>query len=104
MNINNSPSIAELKALISCADDEAGHHVLWVDALGEVHLTTLPADMTPVGFEASQPSMRARFGTFDQGNDYVGPGAAADEAWMNSLYVKLKSIVLTNMNQYLDEY
>lgn len=104
MNINTIPTLSQLKTLFASADDEAGHHVLWVGADGAVHLDALPDDVNPVSFEESKPSMRARFETFAQGSGYVGPEAAEDDAWMNRLLRKLSSIELTEKSQYFDHY
>lgn len=53
MNLNTNPILAQLQALTQQADDEAGNHILWVDQKGEVHLSLIPEDMTPNGFEDS---------------------------------------------------
>jgi len=39
MNLNNNPSIEELRILFSEADDFSGHHVLWVDNASEVSIS-----------------------------------------------------------------
>ena len=41
MNLNNKPTKHQLQALLLACDDTAGHHVLWVDHLGEVQITLL---------------------------------------------------------------
>ncbi|MGU7780669.1 hypothetical protein [Burkholderia sp. PU8-34] len=89
MNLNNSPSIEELRAVFAAADDELGHHVLWVDTSGQVHLSALPEELGPVGFEKSQPTMRMRYETFQGGNGYVGAEAAADDRFMKEIFVAL---------------
>lgn len=89
MNLNTNPILAQLQALTQQADDEAGHHILWVDQKGEVHLSLIPEDMTPNGFEDSRPSMRLRYETCGQGNGYVGLEAAADVSMMSRLLTSL---------------
>lgn len=89
MNLNNSPSIDQLKYLFASADDDAGNHVLWVSQSADVLLSAIPYSLTPVGFERSQASMRMRYETFDRGNDYVGAAAASDEEFMARLFASL---------------
>lgn len=86
MNLNKNPKFDELKALIEQCDDSAGHHILWVDNLGEVYISLLPEGLTPVGFEESCDEMRMRYETFTMGADYVGPNAAQDVRHVTSLF------------------
>jgi hypothetical protein len=51
MNLNSNPTIADQCALFAAANDSAGHHVLWVDNLGEVHLSCIPTGLSPAGFK-----------------------------------------------------
>ncbi|QVL49070.1 MAG: hypothetical protein KFB96_00570 [Thiocapsa sp.] len=90
MNLNNSPTIEQLAALVAECDDGAGHHVLWVDRDGDVHISTVPKHLSPVGFEQATPEMKLRNETFAQGNDYVGPNAAKDERLISDLLKSLK--------------
>jgi hypothetical protein len=108
MNLNTSPTIAQLQALTQSADDAAGNHILWVDMQGDVHLSLVPVHLSPNGFEDSQPTMRVRYETCGQGNGYVGPQAAADVSSMNRL---LNSLVKEWVNlkpsasaQYVDSW
>lgn len=86
MNLENNPTIAQLAAMLTECIDEDHHHIVWVDTDGDVHLTSLPDDMTPLGYERSQPTMRVRFETLQAGKDWVGPDAAADEKWVEELF------------------
>ena len=51
MNLDNNPTMDELRDLLRPLDDRAAHHVLWVDRTGEVHITpmekTWPAPKKP---------------------------------------------------------
>lgn len=47
MNLNKNPTVRQLKDLFRVADDEAGHHILWVNKEGDVRVTLLPGDVTP---------------------------------------------------------
>lgn len=79
MNLNNNPTKEQLQDLLRAADDGAGHHILWVDNVGEVRVTLLPTNVTPSSWERAFPTTRLRFETFCEGNGYVGPDAADDE-------------------------
>jgi hypothetical protein len=85
MNLEKKPTIDELRALIGVCDDLAGHHVLWVAKNGDVHITRVPKNQTP----PVQPDMQLRYETFEAGNEYVGPKAAADDDWINELFEAL---------------
>ena len=86
MNLENDPTIDELRDLLRNCDDRAGHHVLWVARNGDVHLSRVPKDTTPVGFQDAEPEMQLRYETFQAGNEYVGPDAADDTAWVTELF------------------
>src|ERR1700677_3323874 len=86
MNMNKNPTVEELRELIRAWDDLAGHHVLWVAKNGDVHVSEVPKDMTPVGFQEDQPDMQLRCETFEAGNEYVGPEAAEDGDWIKQLF------------------
>jgi hypothetical protein len=90
VNLNNHPTPEELRDLIRGHDDLAGHHVLWVRKNGEVVVSLIPRDQTPVGFQAPPPDMQMQFEPFLAGNEYVGPEAAADEEWVNDLFDRLR--------------
>lgn len=89
MNLENHATKEELADLIRPCKDHDGHHVLWVTKTGDVRISMVPHDRTPVGFELDQPSMQLRFETFEAGNDYVGPDAADDEGWVSDLFNRL---------------
>ena len=89
MNLNSNPTIEQLRELIRRCDDSAGHHVLWVKKSGDLELTKIPEDQTPVGFEKAHPDMQIRFETFQAGNEYVGPEAADDDEWIAELFDSL---------------
>lgn len=90
MNLNSNPTLSQLSALHSTCNDEAAHHVLWVDNKGEVRVTPLPEDINPAGFEDRFPTTVLRYETAQAGNGYVGPGAAADTEFMGRLFASLQ--------------
>src|SRR2546421_13074003 len=89
MNLNHNPTKEQLRELIKRCDDSAGHHILWVKKNGEVQLSRVPKDRTPVGFEQGHPEMQLRSETFLAGNEYVGPEAAEDDEWVSELFDRL---------------
>lgn len=93
MNLNSRPSLAQLQGIFAVADDAEGHHVLWIDTEGAVHLDALPLEMGPLEFEKiNAATMQMRFQTLDCGNDYVGPNAAQDLDWMRSVLEALTEV------------
>ena len=86
MNVECNPRIEELRALIKACNDNAGHHILWVAKNGDVHVSRVPKDKTPVGYEEATPDMQFRYETFEAGNEYVGPEAAEDNEWVHELF------------------
>jgi hypothetical protein len=91
MNLNQTPTKDQLKALLSAAHDDDDHHILWVDISGEVRVTPLGDEITPAGWEGKQPSTALRYETFVAGNGYVGADAAADDSHVDRLYRSLVS-------------
>ena len=89
MNMNSNPTMDDLRALFSSRNDDECHHILWVRNDGEVLLSGVPEELTPVGFEQNTPEMEMRYETFVQGNQYVGKGAAQDDAFMERIYKSL---------------
>ena len=86
MNLSQNPTQAELRALFAAADDEAGHHILWVDTDGQVHLTLLDETTVLTEFTKAYPTTRLRFEAFCVGNSSVGPDAANDVEHINRYY------------------
>jgi hypothetical protein len=90
MNIQN-PSIEDLRAIIADADDQAGHHIVWLSLGGNVHVTRLIGEL-PIEWEKrNENQYKFRLASFAQGNGYVGPEAAQDEGWMREMLDKLKA-------------
>lgn len=92
MNMQNNPTVVQLAALFAQVDDEAGHHCLWIDRAGDVRVDSIPEDLSPNGFEASKPTMAARFETFVCGNGYVGQEAAEDSAYIEEKFNQLVDV------------
>ena len=88
MDISKATSVHELRVLVAACDDTAGHHCVWVDRDGIVHIDAIREDLGPVEFEASHP-MAVRFPTYEQGGGYVGPAAADDDVHIAYIYKEL---------------
>jgi hypothetical protein len=91
MNLNDSPTLEQFRALLREHDDLAGHHVLWVRKDGEVMLTCLPE----IGTERKPPTyehrdMKIRYDTFQRGRGYVGEEGASEDWWMPLLFEKMR--------------
>lgn len=84
MNLNDNPTMDELRDLLRPWDDRAAHHVLWADHTGEVHITEMErkAWRPPPPPQDVLDKAVVRFETFWAGKGYVGPEAAADDEWL----------------------
>jgi hypothetical protein len=89
MNLNDNPTIEELRELIRGCDDWAGNHVLWVKKTGDVVLSRLPKGQNSLEFQKTQPDMQMRVETFGAGKEYVGPEAADNQEWTLALFDRL---------------
>lgn len=87
MNLNNNPTMDQLRDLLRVCDDRAGRHVMWVDRTGEVWITLIPGDVTD--FVTSRSDLQMWFRVFVPGQDYVGPSAADDIGWVEDLFFAL---------------
>lgn len=91
MNLDNNPTVDQLRDMVRKCDDSAGHHALWVHKNGDVEISRVPTKEDPPSFEEAHPDTQLRFETFEAGNEYVGPDAADDNAWMSELFERLTS-------------
>ncbi len=91
MNLNDNPTIEELREMIRPCNDWAGSHVLWVKKTGEVVLSRIRWDHPSAEFQRAQPDMQMRVETFGAGKEYVGPEAADNQEWMSELFGRLLS-------------
>jgi hypothetical protein len=105
MNMAANPTRPQLDGLIATADDEAAHHMLWLDFQGGVHLTALPNDLTPAGFAKTNSNVvKFRLETFNRGNGYVGLEAVKDKRWMERLFIALDQAWKMDETGYCDEF
>lgn len=85
-SLAEEPSMAALKRMVASLDDQAGHHIVWVDHQGGVHATCLPPGEAPARWMRANHDRVLFMETYSVGNGYVGPEAAEDERWMGQLY------------------
>ena len=105
MNLANKPTSAELADLLARCDDKAASHVLWVTFAGDVHVDPLPPQLSPAGFERQhERDLKFRWETLHQGNDYVEPNAARDNAWVAKLFAELKHMWENDFGGYSDNW
>jgi hypothetical protein len=88
MNLNNNPTTDQLRELLRACDARAGHHVMWVDHTGEVHITPISGD-DPTDFVQGHPDVRMWLREFAEGESFVGPVAADDKGWVEDLFYAL---------------
>ena len=88
MNLNNNPTVDQLRDLLRPWDDRAAHHVLWVDRSGEAHITEMErkAWRPPPPPQEVLDNAAVRFETFWAGNGFVGPEAAASDEWITDAF------------------
>ena len=77
MNMNQRPTITQLRRLVAAANDSAGQHVMWIGTDGAVNLTTLRAGhAVDLWVERMAGQIRHRVATFQAGERYVGAAAS----------------------------
>jgi hypothetical protein len=107
VNLNENPSLDELKEMFASCNDDAGHHVLWIDKFGEVNLSVIPKDLTPAAFQKETTQMQIRNEAFIQGSKYVGISASKDQGFMEKIYDNIrknwasveKKVVVVNIDE-----
>lgn len=104
MNLNESPTIGQLQALVEACDHSKAHHVLWVSNNGDVQISVGPWD------DANPPlaDARLRYETFSQGSGNVGRDAASDTNHMTKLFSSLqeqwRNVGTGNDTVYVDQF
>src|SRR3954447_628935 len=86
MNLNDSPTLEQFRALLREHDDLSGHYVLWVRKDGEVMLTCLPKSNPRKPPTYDHPDMKIRYDTFPVGYGYVGERAEDDWWFAGEIY------------------
>lgn len=96
MDLTKNPTSEQLAQLLAAADDNEGHHVLWVDLKGVVHL-----DLEE-NFDDENPQVRFRYEGYLAGNGYTGPEAAADTDHVKELLASLIKDWTSGATGYVD--
>ena len=103
MNLNNNPTMDELRNLVAGCDDGACSHIVWVEKNGDVHIEPNPEHILPKHWD-DRPSLQFRLETLDRGNGYVGPDAANDEEWVERLFKGLVDNWARGTQGYCDQF
>ncbi|QJW97452.1 hypothetical protein [Frigoriglobus tundricola] len=85
MNLDNNPTMEQLRDLFRACDDRYGRHIAWVDRNGEVRIEPVPGGDVP-GFVRGHTDLKMWLRVFEPGHDYVGPGAAEDTGWVEDVF------------------
>jgi len=89
MNMNNNPTVEDLRALIYACDDSSGHHILWVDRFGEVRFALITNETPAKWVTRMEDKILFRYESYAVNNDYVGKNAASDDKHVFSLFKEL---------------
>ena len=89
MNLNENPTVEQLREMVQSCDDHAGDHIIWVDNVGEVTISCVPRKLPISEFEKAHPDLKIRVERCAIGKEYVGEQAANDADWISELYQSL---------------
>lgn len=96
-------SFAEIRDLLIGCDDNSGHHLLWVEESGAIHLDRLDRGECPVVFARKLGSrMRFRLEMFPRGLGYTGPNAAADVEHVRHVCAVINAACRQNRTGFVD--
>jgi hypothetical protein len=103
MNMNQNPTINDLAAVLRQCNDKSGHHIMWVDFAGNVRVSQVPEELTPIGFIQSLGNqVKFRYETWVRGNGYVGHAAVTDQRYLEEQLHYLKRDWASNQTGYID--
>lgn len=103
MNMNQNPTITDLAAILKQCDDKSSHHIMWVDFAGNVQVSQVPEELSPIGFiQTLGDQVKFRYETWVRGNGYVGPEAATDQRFLEQELKYLKRDWDSNATGYID--
>lgn len=90
MNMNTSPSLDQLKSLITQCDDSRAGHLLYAKSDGEVRILRFIDDSYVAGWIDDNPDdIRIRFEFYPRGQGYVGNRALGRTGWVERIYTAL---------------
>lgn len=90
MNLNDNPTVDQLRDLLRPWNHRTAHHVLWVDRGGEVHVTPMEKKTRrppPPPPEVLDNAL-VYFEPFWAGNGYVGPDVS--DEWVTDALDQLR--------------
>lgn len=87
MNLYKRLTRPQLRKLLASLNDKAGHHRLWVDQDGEVHVDTI-AETIPMSTWLNKRMAEAKYicETWPCRSGRVGPEAAENEALVEEVF------------------
>jgi len=105
LNLAAGVNFEAFRDLIAAQNDDAGHHSLWVDRDGAIHLDIVPKHLSPAMYEGEIDNrMQFRYETFEQGLGYMGPGAAEDARFVEDLLHGLQRDWNARAAGYIETY
>lgn len=106
MNLANNPTKDQLKQVLSMGSNpDIFHYVLWVDHQGNVYLSAVSQDETPVQFyKTNESKIKFRLETFARGSSKIGTEAVNDTEWVQKLFDALVRLWNSNSRGYCDMY
>lgn len=105
MNLNDNPSMNQLKNILASCDDQAGKHFVWVSHEGNVSIDLIPHDISFGEYlETINNHLQFRFPCYIQGNGYVGVDAANTNIWVSTLFNDLLHHWSNNSSGFQDSY
>lgn len=88
-------TLEEFQKLIASADDSRDNQIR-ITKDGRIYISE-----GVVGAKDIE-DLHSRYETYDAGNDYVGPNAAQDEAYVKRLYEEVKRDWVSGRKGYID--
>ena len=95
----------QFAAVVATIDDNAAHHIVWVDLTGYVHISAFPWGAgSPATWQKDQHDLKFRIETLCCGAGYMGKDASEDDQWMTTLHGWVKSKWADGAHGYVDHY
>lgn len=105
MNLNDTPTLDELREIVKTYDHNQDHHIIYVTKSGDIAVHVLGPDETPAGWaKRNEDSVQFRLETFAQGTGHLGERAAKDDYWMRKLYAVLVKNWQNGEVDYIGEF
>jgi hypothetical protein len=92
----------DLIDLIATADDKSGHHILWVNHVGDVFLSCIGFDAPAHWAKKNRGVIKFRYEAFACGNGYCGVEAAKDVLYVEQTLRRLKQDWAHGRSSFID--